>query len=45
MPASTLLALGLQELAGQIGQVEHLTITPDLLTRLLAQVTDGAEAA
>ena len=45
IPATTLLALGLQELAGQIGQVEHLTITPDLFTRLLAQVTDGAEAA
>ncbi|HTN25872.1 MAG TPA: SPFH domain-containing protein [Solirubrobacteraceae bacterium] len=45
IPANTLLALGLQQLAGQIGQVEHLTITPDLFTRLLAQVTDAAEAA
>lgn len=38
-----LLALALQELAGQIGQVEHLTITPDLLAPLL-QRASGKEA-
>ena len=30
-----LLALALQDLAGQLGRVEHLAITPDLLTPLL----------
>jgi regulator of protease activity HflC (stomatin/prohibitin superfamily) len=45
-----LLALALQELAGQLGQVEHLTITPELLTPLLARAgaatapTSGEEA-
>jgi len=38
-----LLALALAELAGQLGQVEHLTITPELLTPLLARA--GAPAA
>ena len=39
MPADVLLALALREVAAQIGQVEHLTITPELLTPLLAKVT------
>jgi hypothetical protein len=37
MPAEILLALALRELAGQLGKVEHLTITPELLTPLLAK--------
>ena len=38
IPAGVLLALALQELAGQIGRVEHLTITPELLTPLLQRI-------
>ena len=30
-------ALALRELAGNLGQIEHLTITPDMLTPLLAR--------
>jgi hypothetical protein len=35
---ASLLALALRELAGQLGQIEHLTITPDLLTPVLARL-------
>jgi regulator of protease activity HflC (stomatin/prohibitin superfamily) len=46
IPAPTLLGLGLQRLASQIGNVEHLTITPDIVTGLIAQVSqNGAKAA
>ena len=38
MPADVLLALALRELAGQLGQIDHLTITPDMLTPVLAQL-------
>jgi hypothetical protein len=38
MPPEVLLALALRELAGQLGQVEHLTITPELLTPLLQRL-------
>lgn len=41
MPSGVLLALALQELAGQIGRVEHLTITPELLTPLLQRIGAG----
>ena len=34
--ADILLALAVRELAGQLGQIEHLTITPDMLTPVLA---------
>lgn len=37
MPPQTLLALALRELAGEMGKVDHLTVTPDLLTPLLAR--------
>lgn len=37
-----LLALALQELAGQLGQIDHLTITPELLTPVLQRL--GGEA-
>ena len=36
--AEILLALALRELAGQLGQIEHLTITPDMLTPVLARL-------
>jgi regulator of protease activity HflC (stomatin/prohibitin superfamily) len=42
MPPAVLLALALRELAGQLGQIEHLTITPDMLTPVLARL-NGAE--
>jgi hypothetical protein len=43
---SVLLALALQELAGQLGNIDHLTITPDLIGPLLHRVAagDGAGA-
>jgi uncharacterized membrane protein len=44
MPPAVLLALALRELAGQLGQVDHLTITPDLVTPLLANLQNGAAA-
>ena len=44
VPAEVLLALALRELAGQIGNVEHLAITPDLLTPLLTRVNGGGGA-
>lgn len=42
MPANVLYALALQELAGQLGNIEHLSITPDLIGPLLARVTRDA---
>lgn len=38
MPPEVLLALALREVAGQLGQVDNLTITPDLLQGVLAKV-------
>ena len=37
LPPEVLRALALQELAGALGTVEHLTVTPDLLQPLLAK--------
>jgi regulator of protease activity HflC (stomatin/prohibitin superfamily) len=37
--AEILVALAARELAGQLGKVEHLTITPELLTPLLSRLT------
>ena len=37
-----LLALALRELAGQLGKVDHLTITPELLTPLLQRAAAGS---
>ena len=39
VPPTVLLAVALRELAGEIGNVEHLTITPELLTPLIERVT------
>jgi len=44
MPPDVLLALALRELAGQLGEVEHLTVTPDMLTPLLGRLNAGREA-
>jgi hypothetical protein len=44
VPPAVLLALALQELAGQLGQIDHLTITPDLVTPLLTSLQNGAGA-
>jgi hypothetical protein len=40
--ADILLALVVRELAGQLGQIEHLTVTPDMLAPVLARL-NGAE--
>jgi regulator of protease activity HflC (stomatin/prohibitin superfamily) len=37
--APILLALALRELAGQIGKIDHLTLTPDLITPLLSRLS------
>lgn len=42
--AEILMALAARELAGQVGKVEHLTITPELLTPLLARLSAAPEA-
>lgn len=44
MAPEVLAGLALRELASQLGQVEHLTVTPDLLTGLLARVGAGGSA-
>ena len=38
MGPQVLLALAVRELAGQLGQIEHLTITPELITPLLQRI-------
>jgi hypothetical protein len=38
MPPDVLFALALKELADNLGKIEHLTITPDLLTPLVAKI-------
>ena len=42
MGPQIVLALAVRELAGQLGQIDHLTITPELITPLLARI--GAKA-
>ena len=37
MPPNVLMALALQRLAGELGQIDHLTVPPDLLQPLLAK--------
>jgi regulator of protease activity HflC (stomatin/prohibitin superfamily) len=44
VPPQVLLALALQELAGQLPKVDHLTITPDLLAPALSRLAQTAEA-
>lgn len=39
--ADVLLALALRDAAGQLGRIEHLTITPDMLTQVLSAVGNG----
>lgn len=38
MPADVLLALAMRELAANLGKVEHLTVTPDMITPVLARL-------
>jgi hypothetical protein len=38
-----LMALALRELAGQVGKIEHLSLTPDLITPILARLSSGGE--
>jgi len=42
VPADVRLALALQDFAGQVGTIQSLTITPDLLSSLLTRVGAGA---
>ena len=42
VPADVRLALALQDFAGQVGTIQNLTITPDLLSSLLTRVGAGA---
>jgi regulator of protease activity HflC (stomatin/prohibitin superfamily) len=44
MSPDVLLALALRELAGQLGNIEHLTITPDLIGPLLQRAATGRDA-
>jgi regulator of protease activity HflC (stomatin/prohibitin superfamily) len=44
MPAPVMAALALQQLAGKLQKIEHLSLTPDLLGTMLAGVV-GAHAA
>jgi regulator of protease activity HflC (stomatin/prohibitin superfamily) len=41
VPTDVLLALAVRELAGQLGAIEHLTVTPDLLAPVLARLGTG----
>lgn len=41
MPAQILLGLAARELAGKLGKIEHLTLSPELLTPLLANLLAG----
>jgi regulator of protease activity HflC (stomatin/prohibitin superfamily) len=45
MGPQVLVALAARELAGQLGKVEHLVITPELLTPLLARLGNSAPEA
>lgn len=38
LPSSVLLALAAKELAGQLPEIQHLTVTPDVLTGLVAKL-------
>jgi hypothetical protein len=44
MSPEVLLALALRELAGQLGNIEHLTITPDLIGPLLQRAVTARDA-
>lgn len=43
LPPAVLNALAMKELAGQLPEIGQLTVTPDLLTGLLARLAGGAE--
>jgi regulator of protease activity HflC (stomatin/prohibitin superfamily) len=43
--AQILMALAVRELAGQLGQIDHLTVTPELLTPLLARLNQAPAEA
>ena len=35
------MAIAARELAGQLGKIEHLTITPELITPLIARLSSA----
>lgn len=41
LPPQVLLGLAARELAGKLGKIEHLTLSPELLTPLLANLLTG----
>lgn len=43
VPESVLYALALEKLAGQLPQIGELTITPDVVTKLVGRLSNGAE--
>jgi regulator of protease activity HflC (stomatin/prohibitin superfamily) len=43
LPPQVLLGLAVREMAGKIPQIEHLTLSPDLLGPALARLSRGAE--
>jgi regulator of protease activity HflC (stomatin/prohibitin superfamily) len=43
--AQILMALAVRELAGQLGKIEHLTITPELITPLLSRLGASSQEA
>ena len=45
VPERVLMALALRELAGNLPEVEHLVLTPDLLTSLIARISSTSVAA
>ena len=44
VPPNVLLAVALRELAGQLGQIDHLTVTPDLLAPLVRRAAGQGAA-
>jgi regulator of protease activity HflC (stomatin/prohibitin superfamily) len=42
VPPNVMLAVALRELAGELGNVEHLTVTPELLTPLIQRAAASA---
>ncbi|MCA1680172.1 MAG: SPFH domain-containing protein [Actinobacteria bacterium] len=45
IPVEILLALALREVAGQLGNIDHLTLTPDMITPVLARLGNGPSPA
>ena len=42
LPASTMMGLAARELAGKLQKIEHLSLTPDMLSSLLQRVLEAS---